>query len=150
MNSMPLPSIPIPSHCFQRYLFLIHRLRNAGGVLFYRVIYPVQSTFLLGVAFILVVPWRSRFAARWNLPSNARKVVSITRPATSLRRSPLQLLKSVTPRVKAGACVWAPPQLSVSLQTRCFGVLLQPSLSPTDGHEPSGCGARAFLLQTLA
>src|SRR2546428_8419517 len=31
-----------------------------------------------------------------------------------------------------------------------IGVLLQPSLSSTDGNEPSGCGASAFLLQTLA
>ncbi len=77
----------------QNQFNLIHRLRNADGVLFYQVIYPVQSTFLLDVAFILVVPWRSRFAVRWNLPLNARKVVSITRPATSLRKLPLQLLR---------------------------------------------------------
>src|SRR5205823_13199006 len=95
MNSMLLPSIPIRRHCCQRYLFRILRLRNAGDALFYRVIYPVQSIFLLDVAFILVVPWRSRFVARWILPSNARKVVSIMRPATSLRKLLLQLPDSM-------------------------------------------------------
>src|SRR5436309_12648171 len=99
MNFMPLPSTLIPRHCFHRYLFLIHRLRSSGTVLFYQVICPVRSIFLPAVAFILVVPWRSRFAARWILLSNEKKAVSITRLATFLRKS--GLFKAETKEVGA-------------------------------------------------